>query len=78
LSRYRISYGKAYRAKKVLKMRWVTYEASYHNFLVFLNTIVVLDHGTYYDVKTYNLLARPGKLVLQWSVLALGPCIDRF
>jgi hypothetical protein len=31
--RYRISYGKAYRVKKkVMKMRWGTYEASYINY----------------------------------------------
>jgi hypothetical protein len=74
--RYRISYGKAYRAKKkVMEMSWGTYESSYNNLRALLNTIVVLNHGTYYDIKTYPLVARPGKLVLQWSFLALGPAL---
>jgi hypothetical protein len=77
--RYRISYGKAYRAKKkVMEIRWGTYEASYNNLPALLNTIALLNPGTYYDIKTYPLVARPGKLVLQWSFLALGPCIEAF
>jgi hypothetical protein len=77
--RYRISYGKAYRAKKkVTEMRWGTYEASYNNLPALLNTIVVLNPGNYYDIKTYPLVARLGKLVLQRSFLALGPCIEAF
>jgi hypothetical protein len=40
--RYKISYVKAYRAKKkVMEMRWGTYEASYNNLPALLNTIVV-------------------------------------
>jgi hypothetical protein len=76
--RYKISYGKAYRAKKVMEMRWSTYEASYKNLPALLNKIAVLNPSTYYDIKTYPLVARPGKLVLQWSFLALGPCIEAF
>jgi hypothetical protein len=64
--------------KKVMEMRWGTYEASYNNLPALLNTIVVLNPGTYYDIKTYPLVARPGKHVLQWSFLALGPCIESF
>jgi hypothetical protein len=63
--RYKISYGKANRAKKkVMEMRWGTYETSYNNLPALLNTIAVLNPGTYYDIKTYPLVARPGKLVL--------------
>jgi hypothetical protein len=77
--RYKISYDKAYRAKKkVMEMRWGTYEASHNNLPALLNTIVVLNPGTYYDIKTYPLVARSGKLVLQRSFLALGPCIGAF
>jgi hypothetical protein len=77
--RYRISYGKAYRAKKkVMEMRWGTYEASYNNSPALLNTIVVLNPNTYYDIKTYPLVANPGKLVLQRTFLELGPCIEAF
>jgi hypothetical protein len=76
---YMICYGKAYRAKKkVMEMRWCTYEESYNNLSSLLNTIVVLNPGTYYDIKTYPLVARPGKLVLQRSFLALEPCIEAF
>jgi mRNA-degrading endonuclease YafQ of YafQ-DinJ toxin-antitoxin module len=42
--RYKISYDKAYKAKKkVIEMRWGTYEASYNNSPAFLNTITVLN-----------------------------------
>jgi hypothetical protein len=77
--RYKISYGKAYRVKKkVMEMRWGTYEASYNNLPALLHTIAELNPGTYYDIKTYPLVARPGKLVLQRSFLALGPYIEAF
>jgi hypothetical protein len=77
--KYRISYGKAYRAKKkVMEMRWGTYKASYNNLPALLNTIAVLNPGTYYDIKTYPLVTRPGKLALHRSFLALGPCIEAF
>ena len=77
--KYQISYGKAYRVKKkVLEMRWGTYEASYHNLPALLNTICVLNPSSYYDVKTYPCVEKPDKLVLQWSFLALGPCIETF
>ena len=71
--KYRNSYGKAYSAKmKVMEMRWGTYEASYYNLLALLNTVALLNPSTYYDMKTYPLVARPDKLVLQWSFLALA------
>jgi hypothetical protein len=59
-------------------MRWGTYGASYNNLPALPNTIAVLNLGTYYDIKTYHLVARPGKLVLQRSFLALGPCIEAY
>jgi hypothetical protein len=63
--RYRISYDKAYRVKKkVMEMRWGTHEASYNNLPALLNTIAVLNRETYFDIKTYPLVARLGKLVL--------------
>jgi hypothetical protein len=72
--RYQISYGKAYMTKKkVMEMRWGTYEASYDNLPRLLNTIATLNPGSYYDIKTYNLVSRPGKQVLQRAFLALGP-----
>jgi hypothetical protein len=77
--RYQISYGKAYMVKKkVLEMRWRTYEASYDNLPRLLNTIATLNLGRYYDIKTYNLVSRPGKQVLQQTFLALGPTIAAF
>ena len=77
--KFEISYGKAYRAKKkVLEMRWGNYEASYHNLPALMNTICRLNPGSYYDVKTYPCVAKPGKHVLQRSFLALGPCIEAF
>jgi hypothetical protein len=77
--RYQISYGKAYMAnKKVMDMRWGTYEASYDNLPRLLNTIATLNPGSYYDIKTYNLVSRPGKQVLQRAFLALGPAIAAF
>jgi hypothetical protein len=77
--RYHISYGKTYMAKKkVMEMRWGTYEASYDNLPRLLNTIVTLNPGSYYDIKTYNHVSRPGKQVLQLAFLALGPAIAAF
>jgi hypothetical protein len=77
--RYQISYGKAYMAKKkVMEMRWGTYETFYDNMPRALNTIVTLNPGSYYDIKTYNLVSRPGKQVLQRTFLALGPTIAAF
>jgi hypothetical protein len=76
---YQISYGKAYMStKKVMEMRWGTYEASYDNLPRLLNTIAMLNPGSYYDIKTYNLVSRPGKQVLQQAFLALGPAIVAF
>jgi hypothetical protein len=43
-----------------------------------LNTIVTLNPGSYYDIKTYNLISRPEKQVLQRAFLALGPTIVAF
>jgi hypothetical protein len=77
--RYHISYGKAYmEKKKVMEMRWGTYEASYDNLPRLLNTIATLNPGSYYDIKAYNHVSRPGKQVLQRAFLALGPAIFAF
>jgi hypothetical protein len=77
--RYHISYGKAYMAKKkVMEMRWGTYEASYDNLPRLLNTIAALNPGSYYDIKAYDHVSRPGKQVLQRGFLALGPAIVAF
>jgi hypothetical protein len=77
--RYHISYGKAYMAKnKVMEMRWGTYEASYDNLPRWLNTIVALNPGSYYDIKAYDHVSRPEKQVLQRAFLALGPAIAAF
>jgi hypothetical protein len=75
---YTIDYSKAYQAKKVLEHRWGTYEASYHNFPSLLHTIVQMNSGSYYDIKDYPCVEKPGKLVLQQSFLALGACIEAF
>jgi hypothetical protein len=73
---YTISYNKAYPAKKkVLEHRWGTYEASYHNLPSLLHTIVQMNPGSYYDIKDYPCVEKPGKLVLQQSFLALGSCM---
>jgi hypothetical protein len=77
--RYQISYGEAYMAKKkVMEMRWGTYEASYDNLPRLPNTIAMLNPGSYYNIKTYNIVSRPGKQVLQRALLALGPAIAAF
>jgi hypothetical protein len=77
--RYQISYDKAYMAKKkIMKMRWGTYEASYNNLPRLLNTIATLNPGSYYDIKTYNFVSRQGKQVLQRAFLTLGPAIATF
>jgi hypothetical protein len=77
--RYHISYGKAYMVKKkVMEMRWGTYEASYDNLPRLLNTIATINPGSYYDIKTYNLISRSGKQILQRAFLALGPTIAAF
>jgi hypothetical protein len=75
--RYQISYGKA--CKEEGNGDEVgTYEASYDNLPRLLNTIATLNPGSYYDIKTYNLVSRPGKQVLQRVFLALGPAIAAF
>jgi hypothetical protein len=61
-----------------MEMRWGTYEASHNNLPRLLNTIATLNPGSYYDIKTYNLVSRPGKQVLQRPFLALGPAIVAF
>jgi hypothetical protein len=77
--RYYISYGKAYMAKKkVMEMRWGTYEASYDNLPRLLNTIAALNPGSYYDIKAYDHVSSPGKQILQRAFLALGPAIAAF
>jgi hypothetical protein len=77
--RYQISYGKTYMAKKkVMEMRWGTYEASYDNLPRLLNTIATLNPSSYYDIKTYNLVSRLGKQVLQRAFLALGSAVAAF
>jgi hypothetical protein len=38
----------------------------------------MLNPSSYYDIKTYNLVSRPGKQVLQRAFLALGPAIAAF
>ena len=77
--KYKISYNKAYRAKqKALEMRWGTYEASYHNLPSLLHTICQRNPVSFYDLKTYPCVQRPGKQVLQRSFLALGACIEAF
>jgi hypothetical protein len=40
-----------------------------------LNTNATLNRDSYYDIKTYNLVSRPEKKVLQRAFLALGPTI---
>jgi hypothetical protein len=37
-----------------------------------------MNPGYYYDVKDYPCVEKLGKLVLQWSFLALGACIQAF
>jgi hypothetical protein len=64
--------------KKVMEMRWGTYEASYDNLPRLLNTIATLNSGGYYDIKAYDHVSRPGKKVLQRAFLALGPAIAAF
>jgi hypothetical protein len=76
---YTIGYGKAYQTKKkVLEHRWGTYEASYHNLPSLLHTIVQMNPGSYYDIKDYPCVEKPGKLALQRSFLALGACVEAF
>jgi hypothetical protein len=35
-----------------------------------------MNPGSYYDIKDYPCVDKSGKLVLQWSFLALGACIQ--
>jgi hypothetical protein len=58
--------------KKVMEMRCGTYEASYDNLPRLLNTNATLNPGSYYDIKTYNLVSRPGKQVLQQAFLTIS------
>jgi hypothetical protein len=43
-----------------------------------LNTIAALNPDSYYDIKAYDHVSRPGKQVLQRAFLALGPAIAAF
>jgi hypothetical protein len=40
--------------------------------------LMSLSPGSYCDIKTYNLVSRLGKQVLQRAFLALGPAIAAF
>ena len=72
--RYRISYQKAYLAKKkVLEHRWGTYEASYHNLPLLLNTIVEENPGSYYDIKTSAVILSIRSLHSGFQTLSTGP-----
>jgi hypothetical protein len=65
--RYHISYGKAYMAKKkVMEMRWGTYEASYDNLPRLLNTIAALNPGSYYDIKLMIMYQGQGNKFCSW------------
>jgi hypothetical protein len=64
--------------KKVMEMRWGTYEASYDNLPRLLNTIAALNPSSYYDIKAYDHVSRPGKQVLQRAFLALGSALAAF
>jgi hypothetical protein len=46
--------------KKIMEMRWGTYEASYDNLPRFLNTIVALNPVSYYDIKAYDHVSSQG------------------
>jgi hypothetical protein len=37
-----------------------------------------MNPGSYYYIKDYPCVEKPGKLVLQWSFLALGASIEAF
>lgn len=77
--KYTISYNKAYRAKeKALQMRWGTYEASYHNLPLLLNTLCGRNPNSYYDIKHFNLSDHGNTSVLQRAFFALGACIHAF
>jgi hypothetical protein len=64
--------------KKVMEMRWGTYEASYDNLPRLLNTIAALNPGSYNDIKAYDHVSRTGKQFLQRAFLTLGPAIAAF
>ena len=77
--KYTISYSKAYRAKrKVMEMRFGTYEASYDNLPRLLSAICHRNTGSYYDLKQYPSVDNPGKQVLQRAYFSLGACIEAF
>ena len=77
--KYTISYSKAYRAKrKVMEMRFGTYEASYDNLPRLLSAICHRNTGSYYDLKQYPSVDNPGKQVLQRAFFSLGACIEAF
>lgn len=77
--KFKISYNKAYRAKrKALEKKWGTYEASYHNLPSLLQTICQRNPGSYYDIKVYPCADQPGKQVLQRAFLALNASIAAF
>jgi hypothetical protein len=37
-----------------------------------------MNPGSYYHIKDYPCVEKPGKLVLRWSFMALGACIQTF
>jgi hypothetical protein len=50
----------------------------YDNLPRLLNTIAALNPDSYYDIKAYDHVSRPGKQLLQRAFLALGPAIVAF
>ena len=74
---YRISYGKAWRAKqKALEMRFGSYEDSYHNIVGLLEALQARNPGTYLDFCFIEAIA-PYQ-IMQRAFFALGPCIESF
>jgi hypothetical protein len=77
--KYRISYGKAWRAKqKAMEMRYGSFIDSYDNLPRLLRTLQERNPGTYIDIQHSPSVEWPRYKVLHRAFFSLGPCIEAF
>jgi hypothetical protein len=75
---YKISYVKAWRAKqKVFKMRFGTYEASYDNLPLMLQTICARNHGSAFAIHDLPTTG-DGPTIMQRAFFCPGACVKAF
>lgn len=77
--KYKISYGKAWRAKqKAMERRFGSFEVAYDNLPRMLEVLQERNPGTYIAVKDMPSKNPRGFLVMHRAFVAFGPCIEAF